>query len=270
MLNQVKAVIVKLLRRLPGMGDWLDDRFGFERTANACRGVYGSFADASAAAPKRLPTGYDHAGLHSHILQAEPDPLKIWQFNPMDYPVLVWLARAFEDSSRLFDLGGGNSYDYQVYKRYIRYPEKLSWTICDVPEAVKVGQALLGRIPSPGLQFTADPSAAAGADIFLTCGTLQYLEGSLADFLQANGAAPRHLIVHHVPFYDGPDYITLQNLWGSYAPYKIRNRQQFIGEITALGYDLVDAWNLPRQLSIPFHKDKTVQAYQGFYFRKKA
>ena len=43
-------------------------------------------------------------------------------------------------------------------------------------------------------------SFAEGFDIFLTCGTLQYLEPSLSELLSKLQSQPQHLIINHVPF----------------------------------------------------------------------
>ena len=91
---------------------------------------------------------------------------------------------------------------------------------------------------------------------------------------------PQHLIINHVPFYNGDEYITLQNLLivdsvnktqiASYTPYKIQNSAHFIDAIEKLGYELVDSWQQNRTCYIPFEPERFVDAYHGFYFRLQA
>ncbi len=67
---------------------------------NEVRGVYATFAEAVAAAPRTKPVGYDNANASSWYAEKHSD-VKL-----EDYPVLYWLKSAFEDSSSLFEIGG--------------------------------------------------------------------------------------------------------------------------------------------------------------------
>ncbi|MGI0491590.1 TIGR04325 family methyltransferase [Alkalinema pantanalense CENA528] len=264
----VKAALTTLVSKLPIVADYYAYHRVFPRTANAYRGVFASFAEATQAIPPTMQAGYNHASLHG-VDQAQTLTLEdLNTFQPIDYPVLVWLREALGNSTTVFDLGGNLGQGYYAYRRFLSYPVGLQWQVCDVPEKVKVGQELIQRIPSPGLSYTSRFAAADGQDILLTCGTLQYLELSLAEIVRPLAVKPRHLIINHVPFYSGAQYITLQNLWGSYAPYKIQNDGEFVADLAALGYQLVDRWRIDRTCTIPFHPDRFVAAYHGFYFRQ--
>lgn len=270
-MNQIVKSLKKILRAsvesTPILRDFYYYHWLFPRNPNLYRGVFKSFAEASAAIPTSKPSGYDLADLHNSSLKQNLDLEEIGKFKQVDYPVLVWLAKLFKDRSTVFDLGGNTGYSYYAYSKYIDYPPAIQWSICDVPAAVRVGNELLQRFNSPGLSYTTNIADAEGFDIFLTCGTLQYLEPSLSELLSKLQSQPQHLIINHVPFHNGDEYITLQNLLVSYAPYKIQNRELFIDSIEKLGYELVDSWQQNRTCSIPFKPERFVDAYHGFYFR---
>jgi putative methyltransferase (TIGR04325 family) len=267
-IDFLKRSIRRLVERTPILSDYYVYHRLFPRTPNLYRGVFSSFAQASQTVPQAVPVGYNHADLHNYSLQHGLSEEEIGTFKAIDYPVLVWLREALTEGSTVFDLGGNTGYSYYAYRKYIPYPSGLRWVICDVPEAVKVGNELLKRIDSPGLSYTTNIKDAEAADILLTCGALQYLEPSLAELISRQQTKLRHVIVHHVPFYQGEQYITVQNLWGSYTPYKIQNDGQFVDSIEALNYELVDHWTIDRTCSIPFHPERFVDAYHGFYFRQ--
>ncbi|OLP17089.1 hypothetical protein BST81_17165 [Leptolyngbya sp. 'hensonii'] len=278
LVKSLKQILRGFVEGTPILSDYYYYYWLFPRNPNLYRGVFSSFSAAAMAVPPKLPSGYNHAEIHNTSLKHDIDINEIHPFKPIDYPVLVWLGEIFKESSILFDLGGNTGYSYYAYRRFISYPPNVRWLICDVPEAVKVGNEFLTRFNSPGLSYTTNISDAEGTEIFFTCGTLQYLEPSLAALLSQLQTKPQHLIVHHVPFYEGEQYVTLQNLLivdpvdktqiSSYTPYKIQNRTQFINSIVALGYELVDSWQKNRTCYIPFHPERAVDAYHGFYFRQ--
>lgn len=117
------------------------------------------------------------------------------------------------------------------------------------------------------MSFTVDFADAEGADILLTVGTLQYIEASLAELLSQLKVKPRHVVINQVPFYDGSTFITLQNIGYAFCPYKIQNQAEFLASLTSLGYELIDSWEDGRTCLIPFHPQRFVSAYHGFYLR---
>ena len=40
-------------------------------------------------------------------------------------------------------------------------------------------------------------------------------------------------------------------------------------EMESLGYDLVDHWERPRDIEIPFHAGLNIDEYSGFYWRHR-
>lgn len=235
------------------------------RPANRFRGVYPTFAAAEASVPAGERLGYDHAelaGLYRHRMD---------KANQSDYAVLFWLARILPGLGAqpfVFDFGGHVGVAYHGWRRYLAYPAGLRWLVQDVPAIVAVGAELARERPSPGLAFTSEVADARGCDVFLAAGSLQYVDASLPALLaRGGGALPRHVIVNKLPVYDGEAFVTVQSTGRAFHAYQIYNRAAFVGEMTALGYRLVDDWqNREQHCEIPFTRDRDIDAYSGFYF----
>ncbi len=260
----------RIIRKIPIVSDYYIYHWIFPKTITACRGVYSSYTEALAAVPQQKLAGYNQSiiGQHQSVAQLTART-EIGTFHSIDYPVLFWLKSAFSDSSKVFDLGGNVGLAYYAYQRFLQYPDLLDWVVCEIPEITNVGRDIALQKGIKNLSFTTEFSQAEGAEILFTSGTLQYLELTLPELLKPLHVKPKHLLIHHVPFYDGESFTTLQNIIYACCPYKIQNRQQFIDAISLLGYELIDSWEIQRSFSIPFHPERSVPNYHGFYFRQK-
>jgi putative methyltransferase (TIGR04325 family) len=229
------------------------------------RGVYSSRTAAESAIPKGKLEGFNLESVPTYFLE------KQFLFNPSDYPVLFWLSQALERESSnkpvVFDLGGGVGQAYYIYQRFLRYPEGLQWIVCDVESFVARGAEFAVEQGVKNLSFTTDRQAANAASIYMTCGTLHYVEPDLPEIVAQLSTRPRHVLVSRVPMYHGEPYYTVQASEHSYLTNKVTNISRFVQAMEALGYETVDRWELPRRLSIPFHPDRLVAHYRGFYFR---
>ena len=177
---------------LPGILDWrkrrFDHAFADGNYGGVCRGIYASYEEAAAAAPKTLPLGYDNDG-----------PARMYQDRlvrvfPSDYPMMFWLQKAFaEGARRVFDLGGHVGISYYAYQRHLPYPSDLSWRVCDVPAVVRSGLELARtRDDQHRLSFTEHFEEADNADVLFTSGCVQYThEGGNAR------QVTRHQILEH-------------------------------------------------------------------------
>jgi putative methyltransferase (TIGR04325 family) len=265
-LMKLKQHIRQLIEKTPLVSGYYYYYWIFPRTPNQFRGVYLSFSQALKAIPRSIKTTYDST---RNEVDVEWEMERVETIDNDDFHLLEPLQEAFKDSTRVFDLGGDTGKAYYSYRKHISYPESLEWIVCDLPAAVEIGNQLMKKMGSQGLSFTTDFEKAEQAEILLTSGTLQYLEPSLPQLLENLKNHPRHVIVNRVPFYEGEEYITLQNLIDSYVPYKIQDRAKFINSMFELGYDLIDVWQKNRTINIPFHPNRFVGAYHGFYFRRK-
>jgi len=230
---------------------------------NEVRGVYATFAEAAAAAPRTKPTGYDAANAGDWYSD------KLTGVQLEDYPALFWLERAFADARSVFEIGGHVGVAYYGFSKLLRYPDGHRWTILEVPSVVAAGRALAESRGAKDLHFTTDPSLIEGAEIVLAAGSLQYLERSLVDILSRWRIQPKHVVINITPVYDGPAFVTVQNVGTVYCAYRIFNRQELIQRLDALGYTLVDSWSKPRVLRVPGHPERSFDRYSGFYFHKR-
>ncbi len=243
--------------------DNLYDRVG--SFASPFRGVYDSWAAAQRAIPAGQRVGYNHAeavSMYTKYLE---------KIRPSDYAALFWMKSVIEESSSVFDLGGNIGLAYYAFRRYLNYPSNLRWTVCDLPEIVQAGRDLARERNVTGLAFTEDFCDAEGADILLTTGTLQYMQTPLSEILSPLGSKPKHLLVNRTPLYEGDTFHTVQYLPPMSLIYRVFNREVFIDSILALGYELVDSWDIAEpscgRCVIPFHPDRAIHAYTGLYFK---
>lgn len=250
--------------RLPVVGQVLERDYArafARRPPNRFRGVYATFAEAEAAVPADARVGYDHAelaGLYRHRME---------KANQSDYAVLFWLKSILDERSFVCDFGGHVGVSYHGWQRYLAYRQGLRWLVYDVPAIVRVGAELAQERPSEGLVFTSDLADARGCSVFMAAGALQYVDESLPALLARVGTLPRHLIVNKMPLYDGETFVTVQSTGRAFHAYRIYNRAEFVNEITALGYRVVDDWsNREQHCEIPFTRGRDIDAYSGYYF----
>jgi putative methyltransferase (TIGR04325 family) len=215
---------------------------------NLWYGVYRSFAAAAAAAPTRVPLGYDQATTVD-LYDAE----QFQRVGPQDYPVLYWLLRECGPSSRLFDFGGHVGVSYYAYRPYLAPDHMPDWTVCDVPAVVRGGAARAEARGASSLHFTTEFANADGRDVLLISGALQYIETPLAQMLSALAQRPRYVILNKLPTSDR-ELITLQNIGVAYCPYRIAARQGLPTLLAAVGYEHVDEWEIPgeRRTKLPY------------------
>lgn len=234
----------------------------FVEKINACRGVFEDFAAAEHAAPKTKPLGYDAAN-SSNWYMAKMAALQL-----EDYPVVFWLREALKDSRVLLELGGHIGEGFYAFQRVLDYPTELSWTIFDVPSIAAAGASLAQERHCTNLHFITDPKKSEGPDILLACGAIQYLDyRTPAHMLGSLQIRPRHILINTTPIYDGPSFVTIQNIGSVYCPYRVFNRAEIVQGLDAAGYELVDSWRKERKFRIPKHPERSFDHYSGLYFR---
>jgi putative methyltransferase (TIGR04325 family) len=224
------------------------------------RGLYGDFASASAHAPPGKQVGYNGdatAARHAHERHF---------IFPSDYPILFWLSRLLPGTRLLFDLGGDVGSRYLAFRKYLTYPEKLTWLVNEIPAVVALGRTIAREEAAAHLQFTTDYARLPEADILLASGVLQVLE-DWNGFLKRTTPLPRHILINRTPVSDQPHMVTLCAIGVSFNPYHIFNRRSFVAAFVDLGYRLVDEW-LTSDLGcrISDHPSHSLDAFSGFYF----
>jgi putative methyltransferase (TIGR04325 family) len=229
--------------------------------------IYSGMHETYEAASKSMPThgvaGFDDAAAVNFFLNHHAD------LNQFDYPVLYWLNRIYRPGDSIFDFGGGLGQCRYAYQPYLQMSEGSRWLVCDVPALVAKGEELARERGMHDLQFTTDLKDAATTGLFLSNGALQYMQADLPELLKTVATLPVHVLVNRIPVFNGRPYYTVQRTrHGSYTPYRIMNRNEFVTGMEALGYQLRDAWEVQRSLYVNFRPESYVPTYQGFYFSR--
>jgi putative methyltransferase (TIGR04325 family) len=244
-----------LLRRVGRFGkNWL----------GRCHGVYETSEQVHAHLPRNRKIGHDHS--EAAVLYIDR-PLVA---RPSDYPAMFWMRPMLNDTSRVFDWGGNLGHSYLTFRRYFEIPKHLHWTVCDLPAVIAKGREYVQDKNAAHLHFTSSLDDAAGHDIFLSCGALQYWYESFAGWLKKLPSLPAHLLINRIPVWEGKTYFTLEDIKAVVNPYLIRNRSEFVDSLTTIGYELVDSWPcLESTVRIRLRPSRHISAYAGFYFRLK-
>ncbi len=168
----------------------------------------------------------------------------------------------------MLELGGSIGHFFYRIQKYIELPQEMRWTIAELPEAVALGKKLAQERQETRLDFldSADISSAPPARIFLTAGTLQYMDLELPKLLAQLPEKPAHVLSHTLPVHRDRSYITLQNLQVCEVPYRIYSRLELEDGMRQMGYTLKASWTHKREVEIPFHRDLQIDGYCGHYF----
>lgn len=264
---------VHRMRKLPGVRGWQEARYAreFARHAslekNLYRGVFDTYAEALASVPAARPTGYDNTP--SADLYRE----RTRRIYINDYPVMFWLRQLFDEGhTTVFDIGGHIGVAYYAYQRFLSFPKAVRWTVYDVPAVNAAGKTWATEHDTLGrLHFADRYDGAADADVFFAAGSLQYLEESLLEVLHNLARTPDHLLLNSVPIHPSASYFTVQNMGTACCPYRITAERAFLDGLKAMGYVLRDRWENPhRACQIPFHPERSLDRYFGFYFSRPA
>ena len=256
----VKTSIRNFISRFPLLRFWAA-RWVFLRGRNTLRywGVFRSFAQALSYIPRDLRDA-PHPEIPDNLDENIPDA---------DWEVVRILSTLIPKVRFVFDFGGHAGLSFYRYRKEIAYPPTLRWLVCDLPWMTNPGRRIAKKRGETQLDFTEDPLQGSGADIYLTFGTLQYLEESLTQMLSRLAEVPPHIIVNRVPMSSKETFFTLQHTDHNVIPYQIPNREEFISSIEAMGYELMETWHNDRCCDIIFEPDYFVKHYYGMYFRKK-
>lgn len=258
---------INTIKTSPGISHLLRRRyeryFAAGVNTNLFRGVFQTHEEAQASAPLTKGVGYDN-----------PEPAKMYReymehLTLQDYTCLFWLEKIVAGPMMLLDLGGHVGVKYYAYRRYLANHGMLNWRVFDVPAVTKEGQRLADEMGAKNLSFTSDYDSIQDADILFASGSLQYLNPSLAAMMSSS-AKPAYILVNNLPVYDGPTVYTLQNIGTAFCPYKIFNGAEFVKQLEARRYELLDTWKVPgKGCHIPYHPRESIESYTGYVFAVK-
>lgn len=263
----LKQRVLKAIELLPwGRDIWL--ALAGERVGICYRGKYPCMSAARAAISVKKNAMYDVINKNkANNAEQEKRALDTW-FHDYDYPLLFWFSRVIAPGSAILELGGSVGHFFYTLQHYIELPQDIRWQIAELPEAVSLGSTLAQERGENRLRFldSANINSANFADIFLTAGTLQYMERSLPEILAALPTLPTHVLSHHLPMHSHEEYVTLQNLGVCELPYRVYSRSKLEAAMQSLGYTLKASWKNNREIEIPFHRDLKIEGYCGHYF----
>lgn len=261
--------IVKLLKNVPPVRQLLrkrGERLYLSKWGQGYHhGAFNSFAEARAWLPRTPEFSFpdfadEYINERSH---------RIYSF---DYPVLLWLRRAFDEgASSVLDIGGSVGNQYYAYGQYVDFPAELSWHVHELPAFIKIGQELADKRHARRLTFSDKlVPEELNADIWIAAGALEFMEELVLDRLIGQARQrPRHVLLNKLPLHDGPTFVSTQNIGnGSFVPHHVYNRQQYVAAIEKAGYRLVDSWSVPdRRFQVPGQPENSFDEYSGLYFK---
>lgn len=250
----------------PVLPQWTVEHFLSHQGTGFYYGAFATFAEARAWLPRS--NEFDHAPLATEYFDVRARKL-----SSCDYPVLLWLLRAFQGgATSVLDIGGSVGVHYYAYRRFIQMPAATAWRVVEVPTMVAIGRHLATTSAASALSFSEDLAQAvmsSNSDIWISVGALQYTQDVRPRQLLARCVArPRHILLNELPLCEGDDFVTTQNIGsGSFAPLHVFNRRRYIEEIQALGYTLWHKWPIPeRCLYLPGHPERSLPSFTGLYF----
>lgn len=252
----------RILRRI--LGPRMFNAVDYNLRCRTGRGVFPSFEEAREAIPKGRRVGFDNdrsAKLYNG---------RTYEPATSDYAVLYWLGPLLPEIRTIFDFGGNIGPTYYSYQKVMSYPPGLRWTVCDLPAVAREGERTAIERGASNLFFTTTIRDAELADVFLTRGALQYMEQDLGEMLGGLAVKPKHLFLNRVPLSDRPTYFTVQDIGPAMCAYKIQNRDELVGSLTAAGYELVDSWPCPDVRFLVRHglKPRLIMYYSGMYLKQ--
>lgn len=238
-------------------------QFANHKVAHYFRGVFDTFEEACASAPKTKPTGYNNdesARMYKERLET---------IQSTDYPVLFWMEKLKNDFRTVFDFGGHIGIHYYSYPKLLDFKCIDEWTICDVEKVCKEGKLYSQMHPrNTRLNFVSDMNFCKGYDLLLAIGSLQYLEWELHDKLANLKDMPKYVIINMIPLHPKTKTITLNSIGTSFCPYYVRQESDFVDGMTSIGYELLDIWsNEEKKCTIAFEPERSLTFYRGAVFK---
>lgn len=257
------------LQKLPLLKHWRARRglsfYLSEQGAGHHWGHFRSFAEAQAWLP--ASAGFDTEWFSDEYLSVRTRT--VYGF---DYPAMIWLDHAFRRGARsIWDIGGSVGSQFYAYQRFLDYPADLRWRVCERPVSAARGREYARSMGASALSFGEDLAGAdAQSDIWLAAGTIEFIEGGLNKLFDGTGFRPRHLILNKLPLSDRPSFVSTQNIGkGCYVVHDVYNRQGFLSELEARGYQLIDSWKIrERDFRVPGQPEASFDHYTGLYLRR--
>lgn len=231
------------------------------------KGIYSSFDEATKDV--KILKGYNEDEIVDSCLDVfSNNDTKIMEY---EYPVFFWLRQIFSEIEndrviKVFDFGGrfgGHFFKFLPFARESNF----SWLVCEVEKMAIMGQK---KFENEQLKFTFSFEDMNDNDIFLSSGTIQYVENlSLSNTLMKSSNKPKYILLARLPMQTQvKKFVTLQNQKIAFIPQYVFNKNDFIQEMNDINYELVSEWDdFSDSCVIPFHREKSAFSYTGLYFK---
>ena len=231
-------------------------------------GLYESF-DQAENSVKATTTKYDVINSNKSRKQQQEDEVLDHWCPDTDYPLLFWTAQNLKTVGSVLELGGSLGHLYYGIKRMVGMPENVNWTIAELPEAVKLGKELSRKRNETQLAFLESDKleSALGFELFITAGTIQYMEQPIWETLKKLKHLPSRIIIHNLPTHTTTQAFTIQNLGVCQVPYRIYSKDELLEQMQKLGFSLEKTWTNEREITIPFHRNYKIEGYLGYMFK---
>ena len=268
----MKAVIKNLIQNIANSIPYGRDIFLLlmkGRLGISYRGVFNNYQQA-ADAVAQTTTDYDVINRNKAVNESnELKTIDTW-FQDIDYPLLFWESKLVTPQCHILELGGSIGHFFYSSQCYHKFPDDIFWTIAELPEAVKLGAKIAKDRNEQRLSFidSSTIDTTQPCNVFVSAGTLQYIDQPLTAILSKLNGLPEHVLIHNLPCHHNQGIWTLQNLNLCEVPYYIYNLQELKRDMQKLGYKVIAQWTTPRSIEIPFHRDLAIEGYLGFYFQQ--
>jgi putative methyltransferase (TIGR04325 family) len=236
------------------------EAFIANRDQNMFLGVYGTWAEAEAAAKAYGTAGYNNlasADMYRHRVRMDAH----------DYPALYWLMRSLDEGmTSVFDVGGSIGIKYLAFREPLSRWPALRWRVQDVRAVAEHGRELAReRGDSPGLEFTHEFKEGDGIDVLFASGVVQYLPETLGGLLAGFTQLPRRIVINTAAIHPQHEFFTVNSIGTAFCPYRIQTQGGLMRGLTALGYKLRETWfNVGKPMRIPHRDDYSIKDYSGY------
>ncbi len=272
----LKGQLLKRLKLLVYVLPYGEDLFTFllgHRSGMTFRGVFSSHPQAVAAIKPGRDRQYDDAfnKAKREKLKSGTENLDSWLFDH-DYPLLFWLSRLLGEETRVLEYGGSIGHFFYSTNKLLGIGPDVRWEIVELPEAVELGTELADERGEERLSFSdvSEFGSTQRGDVFLTAGTLQYVEYDLVTLLERVENLPDQLLIHNLPTHPDTSFWTLQRIGDVELPYRVYSEPELVSSLSGLGYRLVDRWSQNRELVVPFKHRHRVSEYGGYFFSRES
>jgi putative methyltransferase (TIGR04325 family) len=269
---KIREIAIDLLATAPL--SWVLTALGRSRLAAGAlnqashpRGVFRSFDEAWRVAKRFGYAGHDHPDYFRNQIRFTTG------LRASDYAVLYWLSQLARESLKVLDFGGNIGNIYYSYSDYLRRcAADTEWVVFDLPAAIDHGRRLAAERGERKLRFTYSLADLDGEYIILVSSAFHYWEKSVGEFIAQFAGPPQHILVNRIPVQERESsFFTVQHRKTYAHPCRVWNSTELIANFADAGYDLVDRWSAPElRIRMPLFPTYTVEAYSGFYFRRRS